>query len=103
MAQSVADCPVCGAAMPASLRYPHAICGQHSEECFDADGNPVTHFNADAGGGFVSRHAVNGVVVNRSDPVCYVRNRKCHASEHRFGGIVIQLCDDDNRLNNCVG
>jgi hypothetical protein len=100
MAQAAKDCPVCGAAMPASERYPNAICDRHVNECFDTDGNPVIHENTAAWGGFVSRHDVNGVMIDRSDPLCYVRDKKCHAAVHRFGGIVVQLVITDDE---CAG
>lgn len=100
MAQALKDCPLCGTAMPASERYPNAICDRHDTECFDTDGNHVMYANAGAWGGFVSRHIVDGVAVDRCDPVCYVRDRKCIAAEHRFGGVVVQLVVADD---GCAG
>ena len=100
MAQALKDCPGCGTAMPVSERYPNTICDRHDNECYDTDGNPVVHANAGAWGGFVSRHIVDGVTVDRCDPGCYVRDRKCIAAEHRFGGVVVQLVVADD---GCAG
>jgi len=87
------NCPLCGQLMPKSERYPKALCNKHYGECFDKDGNKVTHGNIDYAGGFVSYHTIGDTIVKRDDGICYVRDKKCSVGEARMGGIVIQLLD----------
>ena len=89
----LSNCPLCGELMPKSERYPKALCNKHYGECFDKDGNKVTHGNIDFAGGFVSYHTIGDTIVKRDDGICYVRDKKCSAGEARMGGIVIQLLD----------
>ena len=86
-------CSLCGELMPQSERYPNALCNNHYSECFDNDGNKVTHGNIDFAGGFASYHTVGNTIVKREDGICYVHNRKCRVGEARMGGIVIQIVD----------
>lgn len=86
-------CPICSELMPKSERYPNALCNKHYGECFDKDGNKVTHGNIDFAGGFVSYHTIDNTIVKRDDGICYVRDKKCRVGEARFGGIVIQLLE----------
>jgi hypothetical protein len=76
-----------------SERYPKLIC----ENCttgliLDSDGNRVSFRNKDCTGGFVSLHTLDDTTIEeRNDPICYINGIKCIATEHRLGGIIIQI------------
>lgn len=86
-------CPICTELMPLSQRYPNMICNRHYGECFDKDGNKVTHGNISHWGGFESYHTIGDTIVKRADGTCYVRDKKCRVGEAYCGGIVIQLLE----------
>jgi hypothetical protein len=81
-------CPVCGAPAPVSLRYPRALCPVCVLEATDRAGRPLEFGNAGLSGGFEARYADDGSPYDSAE--CLVRGVRCHAEEHRFGGIVVQ-------------
>ncbi|WP_077729509.1 hypothetical protein [Methylocaldum sp. 14B] len=91
------SCPLCGGKVPASSRYPRALCVQCASEATDENGRRLTFGNVDATGGLQVRYADTGETRNR--PFCYVRGVKCLAEEGRFGGYVIQPIETHFKLS----
>lgn len=73
--------------MPKSERYPNALCNKHYGECFDKDGNKVTHGNIDFAGGFVSYHTIDNTIVKRDDGICYVRDKNAELVKLVLAGL----------------
>lgn len=82
-------CPVCGAPVVLSPRYPRQLCRACVLEAADANGRALRFGNTCFGGGFEARYADDRTPYASDE--CFVRGLRCQAGEHRFGGIVVQL------------
>jgi len=80
-------CPICDSKMMYSERYPRAICCECVETAVTKDGNPITFYNVNHSGGFISY--VNGQKGEIHE--CQVQGVSCYADEARFGGIVVSV------------
>ena len=85
-------CPLCGAGVQPSERYPHYLCPACSGKAVSAEGRPLVFGNVAMSGGFSAGYADNGAPYEGGH-VCFVDGRQCWADEARFGGIVIQPGD----------
>lgn len=88
-------CPLCGVAMTFNPRYPRAVCFECASRASDAKGRALDFFNADFGGGFVAAYRDGGERYDSHE--CFVDSRACRADEARFGGIVVELCEEPIR------
>lgn len=72
-------------------RYPNAICVSCCGNAKNEQGDSVTFANVDIWGGLVV--FVNGQKLKdfkSGHYKCYINSVECHASDARFGGVVIQ-------------
>ena len=83
-------CPICTGAGRDSTRYPGALCESCQASVVDIDGNRVGLFNQDMSGGLVIKALDDEVVVNPEDMPLFCKGLECRATEHRFGGVVLQ-------------
>ena len=81
-------CPLCGASVPPSPRYPDYVCEVCVAEAVDEDGRSLAFFNTGLGGGFGARVVATGET--RASHACFIRGVPCYADEARFGGIVVR-------------
>lgn len=81
-------CPICGAPVHASPRYPRKLCPACVLEAADAEGRSIHFTNTGLSGGFAATPADAGSLPPGGE--CFVRGVRCRAEEGRFGGIVIQ-------------
>lgn len=87
------DCPICAEKVAHWERYPEQVCPRCAEKTSDAYGRRVKFTGLGAtGGGLRAVYLDNGAEYARR--LCYIDGRKCFASEHRFGGIVIEAVKD---------
>jgi len=84
-------CPICGAAVPASPRYPRRLCSACVARACDADGAALAFFNTAASGGYGARYAASGLAYPHHH--CFVDGTRCRADEAYMGGIVVQADD----------
>jgi len=80
-------CPICYKTVQPSERYPNYVCSDCAKLARSQDGRELVFFNVSLSGGFAAQYADTGEEYNNH--VCYIHGIKCHADEHRFGGIVI--------------
>jgi hypothetical protein len=80
-------CPLCGAVVPTTERYPRALCGACAALACDAHGRSLEFFNESLSGGFIAQYADTGEPYPSHE--CWVRGVLCWADEARFGGIVV--------------
>ena len=85
------NCPICQVTVEPSSRYPRYLCFACAQKVASLDGRPLVFNNASLFGGFVALYADTRDAYDSND--CYVNGIKCHAGEHRFGGIVVQVAD----------
>jgi len=81
-------CPICSSAVQYWERYPQAICHHCAERACDAQGRKLRFYNESMSGGFIA--VVDETGEESEEHICYIDGIKCWATEHRFGGIVIQ-------------
>ncbi len=86
------NCPICDKELTYYARYPRYICGECAANPVDEAGRPLEFGNISITGGFIAVYADSGE--ERDSHICYVSGVKCYADEARFGGIVIQVCND---------
>lgn len=87
-------CPTCGGIGRRSTRYPAALCELCQAAVVDAAGRPVQLFNEGFSGGLkIVTHTDTLVGSDAEKFPLYAKGVECRASEHRFGGIVIQPVD----------
>lgn len=92
-------CPICGTPVQRWERYPNMLCASCAAKARDEQGRPMRFGNdSPLGGGFVAEvedggswRRVEGATYSAT---CWVENRRCEASEHSFGGIVVQLVEE---------
>jgi hypothetical protein len=92
LASGERPCPICGAPASRTERYPRRLCPACVLEATDAARRPLRFANAGMSGGFVASYADDGVPYSARE--CFVRGVPCLADEHHFGGIVVQVRDD---------
>jgi hypothetical protein len=85
-------CPICGAPVLGSPRYPRKVCLACVLEATDAEGRSIHFTNTDLSGGFEARRSDVGT--SHPGGECFVRGIRCQAEESKFGGIVVQPITD---------
>jgi len=81
-------CPICGAAVQPSQRYPRHVCRDCFSEATGRDGRRLEFSNVGLSGGYAAHYADTGEPYDSHD--CWIRGIRCRAGEARFGGIVIE-------------
>lgn len=81
-------CPICGAEVSVSARYPNYVCGRCADKASAADGRKLKFFNESLSGGFLAFYDETNEPYNSH--VCFIEGAECWADEARFGGIVIR-------------
>jgi hypothetical protein len=81
-------CPICGAEVAYSPRYPRYICRSCAARASSADGRLLGFGNEGVSGGFVAWYADTGE--NYPGHECFIDGIRCHANDAYLGGIVIQ-------------
>ena len=84
-------CPVCSADVEFLERFPDQVCERCRSRTADAYGRRLK-FSRGAAGGLQAFYLDNGAEYHRQ--ICYIDGRKCFVSEHRFGGIVVEIVKD---------
>jgi hypothetical protein len=88
------NCPICNEKEKMLIRYKNMVCSKCLQTGIWADKPqkiPIKFGNKGIEGGFIS--FVNNIP--GSQHTCYIREKKCYADEAKFGGIVIQVSNDD--------
>ena len=96
---TISNCPICDAEMRYWERYPALICNDCDLKTVDKDGRPLMFENESLSGGCEAIYADTGEpyskYIDARDPFngyeCYVDGYRCKATEHRFGGVAIEL------------
>lgn len=86
-------CPICGAQVSWSERYPAYLCENCYSRAASEDGRPLVFGNLSINGGFVAFYADS--MERYPAYICFVDGVECYADEARFGGIVIQPVKED--------
>jgi hypothetical protein len=87
-------CPLCSAELPFSQRYPGYLCDSCAEKAVDETDRKLLFYNVSMSGGFAACYA--DTKEEREGHICYIDDIKCWVNEARFGGIVIQVYDQEN-------
>jgi hypothetical protein len=82
------NCPICGARVPPSPRYPRYVCAECSLRAADEQGRSLRFTNVSISGGFAAIYA--DTREERDSHICYIDGIRCRADEAHMGGIVIQ-------------
>jgi hypothetical protein len=82
------DCPICLVKVGHRERYPNQVCERCQSKTADAYGRRLKFSNIGLSGGLQAHYADNGAEYNRR--LCYIDGKKCFATEHHFGGIVVE-------------
>ena len=85
-------CPICGAGVTPSQRYPHYLCRGCAQRASDSSGRALQFFNESFSGGYIAKYADNGDAYDSH--VCFIDGVECWADEDYFGGIVIRRLKD---------
>ena len=91
---STSQCPICNEDRYYSARYPTAVCNSCACQTTTLDGQQIEYYNTSVYGGFEG--LVNGE--KTYDDICYINGKKCHAQEAKFGGIVVQLIENESQI-----
>jgi hypothetical protein len=84
--------PICAAPVMKWSRHPRMVCGVCVGEAVDRRGRSLKFSNTELLG-----HGFAASLPDGTEPeephVCFIRGVRCHASEARFGGIVVEVED----------
>ena len=82
-------CPLCGAPVARSERYPQAICAACVDLAVDAQGRALKFGNETfLGTGLVALCVPTGETSDADQ--CFIRGVECYAAEAYFGGVVVR-------------
>lgn len=90
------ECPICNTALKYFERYPNYICPKCAAKASDKSGRLLSFGNEGMWGGFEGVYMDNGEEYNSH--ACYVDKIECNADEARFGGIVIEVGNWEEKL-----
>ena len=83
-------CPVCSQSISRISRYSNYVCN----DCIikykikDINDNEIYFENINISGGIQGK-TKDGFLEPADNYICYINKIKCHATEYRFGGIII--------------
>lgn len=86
-------CPICNKGLDRYLRYPNYVCHRCVANAVDEYGRRIRFANQSIEGGLVVHYVDTGEI--RESNICYISGVRCRADDARFGGIVVQIKDDD--------
>jgi hypothetical protein len=88
------SCPICQSVIQADLRYPRSVCAACAAKAGSADGRALLFYNIDLSGGFAACYADT----HEAYPLhlCFIDGIACWADEARFGGIVIEVREEED-------
>lgn len=89
------NCPICKKNLKHIPRYPNYICHNCAASATDITGRKLIFSNKSISGGFIAVYADNSA--DYDSHICYVNGIMCFADEARFGGIVIQKINADDK------
>lgn len=99
---STTICPICKTMMDTfQERYANVVCNDciNVYKIYDKDGNSIKFGNVDISGGLKSitknKHDESETIGDNNE--CYINGFQCIAEEARFGGIVIQCCENTSK------
>jgi hypothetical protein len=84
------ECPICSAQVRYWERYPNQVCERCRSRTADAYGRRIKFTNAGLSGGLRAIY-LDSEEEEYTRRLCYIDGRKCFASEHHFGGIVVEV------------
>lgn len=93
-------CPICGAEVEPSERYPRRVCDRCAARATSTDGRSLAFFNLDLSGGYGARYADTDEAYDSHE--CLIDGVRCRAEEARCGGIVIEVADTTERTKQGV-
>lgn len=88
-------CPICRVELRPVPRYPRYVCPACFARAASADGRTLAFSNIGLSGGYAARYDDTGAPYDSH--VCWIDGIRCHADEARFGGIVIEVDDNERR------
>jgi hypothetical protein len=83
------DCPICSGKVTHRERYPNQVCESCRSKTADAYGRRLRFTNNGLPGGLRAVYLDNEEEYTRR--LCYIDGRKCFATEHRVGGVVVEV------------
>lgn len=83
------DCPICSDKVEHLERFPNQVCERCQTKTSDAYGRRLKFSNESLSGGMCVVYLDSGAEYKHQ--ICYIDGRKCFVSEHRFGGIVVEI------------
>ena len=89
------QCPICSTPLLHKPRYPRYVCSDCVKRASTAQGRKLTFSNLSFSGGFEARFADTDRRYPQHE--CFIDGIRCWADEARFGGIVVQVSDSDQR------
>ncbi|KPL86068.1 hypothetical protein [Herpetosiphon geysericola] len=87
-------CPICDNAVQPMPRYPRYVCAACVALATDQHGRGVQFFNTGLMGTGCAGSYRADQAAYPSDQ-CWINGQRCCAKEARFGGIVIEVVDDE--------
>tara|TARA_B100000925_G_scaffold263134_1_gene220843 strand:- start:10 stop:405 length:396 start_codon:yes stop_codon:yes gene_type:complete len=96
------SCPICKTMMDTIPgRYFNVVCNECIDVygMYDENGNSIKFGNIDISGGLksITTNKDNGSETVGDSNICYINGFQCIAQEARFGGIVIQCCENTSK------
>ncbi len=90
----IQKCPICSAKVQFAERYPKYFCSTCVAKATDENNRQLKFYNETMmGSGFAAQYADTDE--KGESHICYINGIKCRADEARFGGIVIQIYDEE--------
>ena len=93
----IQNCPICQTEVRFNPRYPRVVCDACAQKASSADGHALMFYNIDLSGGYAAVYADT----REEYPYhrCFIDRIPCWADEARFGGIVIQVQEEDPKVS----
>ena len=90
-------CPICAATLQPMPRYPRYVCEVCADRAAAPDGRKLVFSNEGLSGGFLAHYADTGE--RYDNHACWIGAVRCRADEARFGGIVIEVQEEQALAN----
>ena len=84
-------CAICSQSISHEPRYPNRLCTDCSDRATDHRGRRLLFSNLGLSGGYSARYTDDQTPYSSHE--CFVDGKLCHADEHRFGGVVLELAE----------
>lgn len=83
------QCQICNENVDHCDRYPNQVCERCKSKASDAYGRRLQFSNESLSDGFTAFY--KGTDEKHESRLCYIDGVRCAISEHRFGGIVVEV------------